>query len=303
MKRTDTWNTFEGRLAESLRTLEDTQYLILSHPKTCYFVQYAAQAEGALRAEAVSNHHIAPRHRLGNDQELRLIELGWEPPTHQPEADDAEPDGSPNWYHDWESPVDWAAVAKVAVLTLREVYGVTSPRVLQYYGFEPGAGTLVLPSLGLDRERRVKRPELVRVEWLQELKREVERSLLPGLECFAIRRLESGELLTQTPQSLVTVREMENPFQLLLTAHLLHEVETWPKVLEVINRYNSSLTVGRLFASHGAIVLDHAISAEPFVAHHLIGTLALMHELVRKLAGELHEELGGVLTQPESVAD
>ena len=88
MNRTDAWTTFEARLAESLAVLEDKQALILSHPETHYFVQFAAGAEGELRAEAVSNHYIAPRRRLDAGQELRLIELGWKAPTHAPDADE-----------------------------------------------------------------------------------------------------------------------------------------------------------------------------------------------------------------------
>ena len=298
MRGTNGWNTFETRLAESLRALEEGQALILSHPKTHYFIQFAQT--GALRTEAVSNHYIAPRRKLGPGQELRLIELGWQAPTHAPEADDAMPDGSPNWFQDLEAPVDWATVARMAGLTLREVYQVRSPRDLVYSGFEPGAGALVIPTLGITREKkRPARSGVIRVEWREELRREVEQALLPVLECFAIRRLENGDLLTQTPGALVTVRALEEPFLLLLSAHLLHEVEAGPEVLEALNKRNAALVVGRLFARDGAIVLDHAISAEPFVAEQLIQGLLQMHELVEGLARELHEELGGVPIQPQ----
>jgi hypothetical protein len=298
MNNTDAWTAFQAHLAESLGALEDKQALILSHPETHYFVQFAAGAQGELRAEAVSNHYIAPRRRLGPGHELRLIELGWNVPTHAPDAE-VVADGSPNWYQDWNAPVDWAAVARVATLTLREVYRVPAPRTLVYSGFETGAGTLVLPTLGIAREKQKKPGDLIRIEWRAELRREVERALLPHLECFGIRRLPNGELLTQTPRALVTVHALEEPFQLLLAAHLLHEVEEGPEVLAALNRHNAALLVGRLFAREGAIVLDHALPAEPFVPEQFLHVLTQMHDLVERLARELHEELGGVPIQPQ----
>ena len=127
----------------------------------------------------------------------------------------------------------------------------------------------------------------------------MERALLPCLDDFGIRRLPNGELLTQTPRALVTVHELEDPFQLLLAAHLLHEVEEGPEVLAALNRHNAALLVGRLFARESAIVLDHALPAEPFVPEQLIRVLTQMHDLVERLAPELHEELGGVPIQPQ----
>jgi len=300
MKRTDSWTSFEAHLAEVLKALEDGQYLILSHPKTHYFLQFVAQTRGAPRAEAVSNHYIAPRRKLDPGQELRLIELGWQAPTHAPDADDAMPEGSPNWFQDLEAPVDWATIARMAGLTLREVYQVRSPRDLVYSGFETGAGALVFPTLGITREKKQPaRNGVIRVEWREELRRAVEQALIPVLDCFAIRRLENGDLLTQTPRAMVTVRALEDPFLLLLSADLLHEVEPGPEVLESLNRRNAALVVGRLFHSDGRVVLDHTLSAEPFVAEQLIQALIQMHELVERLAPELHEELGGVPIQPQ----
>jgi hypothetical protein len=117
--------------------LEDQQYLILDTPRGQAYVQFAGLGKVGMRAETVSNQYLAPRQKLDRRQYMRLLELGWHPPTRLPPKLESKRQrgGSPNFYMDCPRPVRWRTVARLALATLRQVHGIASPAKLRYDAF------------------------------------------------------------------------------------------------------------------------------------------------------------------------
>lgn len=284
------WDRFHARLVEVLGVLGPDEYLILSHPHTDHFVQFVADEDAGFRAEAKSNHYIAPKRQLGPDQELRLVELGWNAPTHR-DGEERVSEGSPNWFRDWEAPVDLNAVARIAVMTLREVYAVRKPGALRYKSFRAGGGEIRLPTLGVGHDGTPDNGVAPRPEWLSELKRMVSRTMVARLPWMGMRRLKDGALLTELENTTVVVAEEEDPFQIRFTAALMPGTEETPDLLAAINQLNGILVHGRLFVRHEQVRLAWSIPADPFHADQFTDALLQMHELIPAVYAELRELL------------
>lgn len=286
------WAAFAARLAEAMSVLECDEYLILSHPRTHHFVQCAI-GEGGLRLEAKSNHFIPPSRQLGMDQELRLIELGWKPPTHAPNAKERVSGGSPNWYRDHDEPLEAAELAMVLVMTLREVYGVRSPRALRYHAFGAGGIEVRLPTLGVAHDGSREAPAVVRPEWIEELRRLVTGTITEHLPWMGIRRLPNGDLMVEHDGVALLVREVAEPFAILLYGVVLPEAEESPRLLAAVNRLNQLLRDGRVVYHDGRVALDWSISARVFIAGEFIRELLDIFTAVVRVRGMVEEVMAG----------
>ena len=93
---------------------------------------------------------MAP-YRLSADRVATLTELGWTPPTGTPEeaTPEIQPDGSPNFFRQFEQPVPFEDVASMARLTLNRGFGVFAPDQLEYYSSDADGQQILLPTLGL----------------------------------------------------------------------------------------------------------------------------------------------------------
>jgi len=144
------WPAFHERLTETLKAMTEDQFLILVRKETNHFVQFAAQGFYGMRAEVVCNSYLTGPERLSDEDEAMLRAFGWADPTSGPGVPpELDPDGSPNYFKEWDAPVDHAEVADLAVRTLIEVLGLPHPGWLEYTAFDFEGNKLVLPSLGL----------------------------------------------------------------------------------------------------------------------------------------------------------
>ena len=136
----DVWQAFEANLALALPELEEDEFLIISYKRANYFVQFAGQGGFGMRAEASSDAYIVEGQPQLPGAARLLRKLGWDPPTHSPTTEDADhpAEGSPNYYLDLGKPVDYHALAGLAVRTLRDVYGIGHPGELEYESFGDG---------------------------------------------------------------------------------------------------------------------------------------------------------------------
>lgn len=148
------WRRFAARLHEVIGALEEDEYLIVLVKRSNYFVQFAAQGACGMRAEAVSNYYLAEPDSLDEAQHAALLALGWRAPTNLPEGLAASwhrPDGSSNYFLDIAPPVDYAALALLAVATLVQVLGAAHPGELEYRAFSEDGASIRFPTLAIRR--------------------------------------------------------------------------------------------------------------------------------------------------------
>lgn len=158
--RSVAWPEFEATLSQALSALEEDQFLIINIKQTNRYVQFVGQGHYGLRVEAVSNNFLEKCDKLTRTQQGKLTKAGWQAPTGNrtqatPELD---PDGSPNYFCEFDAPVACAQASSLAVSTLADILDVPHPGQLEYEAFDAQGNTLVFPSLGLRRVSRAQTP-------------------------------------------------------------------------------------------------------------------------------------------------
>jgi len=136
------WRTFEAALTDALGLLEEDEFLIVGSKHRQHYVQFACHGHHGMWMEAVSNAYIAqPGERLSDVQNANLAVLGWDDPG----------TADRNWSRDVAAPAPLALVARLACITLFEVYEIPHPGALEYTAFRSQGGSIRFPTLRLQR--------------------------------------------------------------------------------------------------------------------------------------------------------
>jgi hypothetical protein len=118
------WRPFERGLAEVLSRLRPGQCIFLEKPGSDLYLQFG-RGVGSFVAEAVSNQFLKRRDRLSGEAVALMLELGWTAPN----GDD---ENRPNFRVAHGAMAPWTKVARLAVRSLREAYGVEEPGQLTW---------------------------------------------------------------------------------------------------------------------------------------------------------------------------
>ena len=146
------WERFTGDLALCLADLAEDEYLVLSAKRVNYYIQFAAQGQFGMRAEAASNVYVELTEAALSTEAYALMEqFGWKLPNEVPDSGH-DPDGSPNFFLDVANPIDFAYLADLAVRTFRRVYHIHHPGQLQYKAFSRTEMQIRFPTLRIKRE-------------------------------------------------------------------------------------------------------------------------------------------------------
>ena len=115
--RSTDWDAFEARLAKTLSELEEDQHMELCLKHSNRYVQFMAQGSYGLRMETTSNAYLDKKEQYNRTERARMLNLGWSAPTGAPAraTPENDPDGSPNFFIQWEVPLDCVKVAALAV--------------------------------------------------------------------------------------------------------------------------------------------------------------------------------------------
>jgi hypothetical protein len=149
------WPAFERNLAACLPLLEEDQFLVLN-ATDCY-VQFVALGPDGMRAEAMSNQYAEETGVLLTERDCAALSaLGWHLPTDEAAEPGAETEteGSPNFYLDASAPVDFGALASLALSTFRLGFEVGEPYELRYMAGSFSGESLVFSDLGIAPEER-----------------------------------------------------------------------------------------------------------------------------------------------------
>jgi hypothetical protein len=308
------WARLDRALAETLAALGSDRCLVLSAKRRGYFVQVLALGDEGVRAEAVSNAWLRPRHALDAQRLSRLAALGWSAPTltrAEFEAFDGNdesvtpPAGSTNHVRTWEHPAPFAAIAALVLATLREVYGIRRPDQLEYTAFGPGPREILLPSLGLeclpfdngDEEDGACGHEhadhLLRPEDPAELLSALVDALKACTELDEPTVDEDGDIPLRYGSALIVLRVADDAPYVMMASPLVTGVPPSAELHDTLNELSRTHRLVRFYHADGTVHAALDLVADPFVPDHLEAALAVMGSLCDELGPELQHRLGG----------
>ena len=272
-----TWVELENNLAAALRSLEDDS-LVIGVKGSSRYVQFANQSDYGLRAETVSNAHLAPAEQLDPARLKALTALGWLQPTHADRGNLKWPAGSPNFFHDFLNPPDCAAAAKLVLRTLAEILDVPNPNRLEYTAFDERGRPVLLPALGLGGAPQAKPP-----------RRELELSRLRSQVLAAMRRIthDTELALDEDGDVPVPLRVFDEPRFVRVYCGLVPDLGDDEGILRRVHEINAGLPLARLLVLHGSVFIALDVPASPLVAAHVVQACALVQNIADEVSREL----------------
>lgn len=276
-----TWTPFIAALAVVLERLEEDQYLIITAKRSHRFVQFAGLGSFGLRIEAISNHYLDKAEMLNRRQVAALKSIGWNGPTGNSKSatPKKDPDGSPNFFIDFELPVQFDVVAQLAVRTLAEVFELPNPIALEYKAFNADGVAIQLPSLGLRQENSQAQSE--NVGSLQSQMLDAMRTItgISDLEAD-----DDGDVSVQYGVINICVVGMHDPSWIRIFSVLLREAKETPALLSKLNSLNDGAHRLRYFLHDEKVYAVTDVLADPFVESHLAVALRDFNETAESVA-------------------
>lgn len=284
------WGPFCQKLAAVLKCLEEDHFLVISEKRSSRYVQFAGQGAFGLRAETVSNGFLKKPERLDGEQIQLLKSEGWNAPTGKPKkaTPERDPDGSPNYFIDFEVPVSFRKVAKLAVTTLNEILRVPHPGFLEYDAFDAGGSPIDLPALGLKRCGKDDAPT-----GTAELKAQVLTVMRETTQIPDLAPDEDGDISLQYGAILVCATVLGARPWVRIFSPLLPEVNESPSLLAKLNGINDGLHRFRCFFREGSVYAVADVPAGPLIPGHLSAALEEFCENAESMAIMLQAEFGG----------
>lgn len=253
-----------------------------------------AQGSFGTRLETVSNYFRAETNQLSQHQISDLIELGWNPPTGSqiygtPECD---PDGSPNFFHDAAIPIDFAALAGMAVRTFIEILHISHPGFLQYECFDGAGNTISLSELGLKRADAANQKDAMPQLLIDTLKE------VTGISDWFFD--EEGDLGGIKYGSATThIQLLEDEQYVRLYSIILEDAKESLQLLARLNELNSENGYMHLVCKDGVVIALSDLQVIPFVNNHLVNALGNFCQIVDGFHDILNAEFGKGATLSE----
>jgi hypothetical protein len=274
------WPIFSDKLASVLSRLEEDQYLTLSAKKGNRFVQFACQGAWGMRVEATSNNFLKDKDRLNDQQVSWLCSNGWNPPS----ADGTEatprkdPDGSPNFFIDFPSPVPVHEIASAAIEALINALEIPHPGWLVYEAFDNNKKKLSFEELRL-------KPATKETDRMMDNVLEVFRKVtgIADLKCD-----DDGDISVSYGAIVVRAFQVQN--KLRLFSGLMADIEESPALLKKLNQLNLGPYGIRCLVHENTVVAAFDLMASPFVAEHLVKEIREFSQAAEGMALELHAE-------------
>jgi hypothetical protein len=292
------WTEFEDRLADALGRIEPETFLIIAVPvadatgsvdPSGRYVQFANGGRQGFRAEASGNHYLGDADALTREDEERLAGLGWQWPM-------TSGDIGRNFSREWPNPAPWPEVAALAVRTLRDAFGVTSPGALRYQheGFPAFRGRPTRLDLGIPAERvRRPLPATPSTTSFGAMAAFLELALRRFLGQEELVRDEDGDIPVRVGSAIMFVRPVNGaPPLIQLFAPILAEVDESPELLQAINEINSRILFGRLFWTHRGVVVAMELTGVGLAAEQVAFACVQLGNLADHLDDELRDRFG-----------
>ena len=239
-----------------------------------------------VRAEVASNAFLDERCRLGDAEQVQLIELGWSAPTYG--VDDEIDGGSPNFFVDVERR-EADRLAVMVVGALRNAFGCAHPAFLDADGLEidPDAATPVAPA-GEEPDE----PVAVFPDSQDELRELVDRALAVMYE-EPLKHDGDGDVPIVAGRSVLYVRVLADRPAVELFAELVVDVTDRDRAAGEMAILNRSHPVAKFYLRDDRVLMTYAIHAWPFAPAQLRVAVSYLCEGLDDLARDAAARVGG----------
>lgn len=295
----EAWVPFSQRLSSILQNLEEDQFIILTKKHSKEFIQIVCQGSFGTRLETISNFFRDEANQLTEAQIANLIQLGWYFPTGDQVFGTPEfiPDGSPNFYYDAPIPIDFAALAGMAVKTFTDVLHISHPGFLEYQAFDQDGNSLPLPTLGLKLSIQSEESD--------------QNSKLSKMLLDTVKELTAIDDLSYDADGNICgiyygsinacARLIDDLPYIRLFSGLLDNIETTHELLVRLNELNAENGHMHLIVRDGFVIALSDILIRPFIASHIAHGLENFCQISDEMHITLQAEFGdgaSVVEQP-----
>lgn len=290
------WPPFIERLSLTLAKLQEDQFLIIADKRFNQCVQFSGLGFYGVRIETTSNFYRDDAHQLTEQQITDLLNLGLNAPTNAPDKSTplSDPDGSPNFFVEFPAPVDFNAVAELAINVLH-ILQVPHPSCLQYDAFNNTDGSsLAYPELGLKREIRSEDsdqndhlPELL-LATLQEV---------TGIHSLTFQDGYVGGIDADSVTTFISL--CADRQYMRINAVIIKGVKESKALLKRVNEMNGEVGYMHMVVSSGTVIVFSDVLVEPFVASHVATALDNFCLSANSMKIELEAEFGDVKLESE----
>ena len=297
------WAEFQSRLSEVVSVIDDSGDLVIgteSEPadKGGPFVSFSSPARDAIRSEAASNAVLADAFQLGQSELAAMDRAGWRPPT--TEADNGSEPSANFWIELPQEDSD--RLAELAVIALRDVYGVPHPVFLA-----PDQLAEILTPKAEDPTEQPRFDD-EDVTAVMPGSREHLNDLLDDelTELFGHRpiRDEEGDIAIRVGSTMIFLRTSEDAREIVVFAALVHEIEGGrSRATEVLNDLNSEARWVKFQLIKDRVFATLSVMAQPFVPAHLAQAVQIMSDTADAIDDHLADKLRGRTTFDDPDSD
>jgi hypothetical protein len=287
------WEDFEVRLSGVLAAMAVRTYLIISVPpmddESVRYVQFGQGGRSGFLAEAASNEFLVGRSALSPQQEQQMGDVGWMWPTPGSRTDR-------HFSRQWPMPAPFDEIARLAVRTLRDVYGVEDTSELTYKSYSQDHHFFVQPSLGINAEppaapRPTAQPA---VPTMDDLRPVVERAIRHLVHGHPVEYDERGDIPIQMGSVTVFLRLVDaSPPILQIFSPVLWGIAGSGDLLEAVNNVNTRARFGRVAWTGREVMATGEVPAARITADDIAFACLQVGSIADHFGGELRERFGG----------
>ncbi|HEY9289660.1 MAG TPA: YbjN domain-containing protein [Microlunatus sp.] len=296
------WAEFQARLSEVVSVIDDSGDLVIgteSEPadKGGPFVSFSAPVRDTIRSEAASNAVLADAFQLGQSELAAMERAGWDAPT--AEAGNGSQPTANFWIELPQEESD--RLAELAVIALRDVYGVPHPVFLA-----PDQLAEILTPKAEDPNDQPRYADEDVTAVMPGSREHLDDLLDDELtELFGHRpiRDEEGDIAIRVGSTMIFLRTSPDAREIVVFAALVHEVEGGrSRATEVLNDLNSEGRWVKFQLIKDRVFATLSVMAQPFVPAHLAQAVQIMSGTADAIDDHLADKLRGRTTfdDPES---
>ena len=291
------WSEFQTRLSEVVSVIDDSGDLIIGTETEPTqdggpFVSFGSPERDTIRAEAASNSVLCEDYQLGPQPLAVMEKAGWNPPSVEESAN--------FWVQLPQEESD--RLAELAVIALRDVYGVPHPVFLapdqlseiltpkaddptEPPDFDEEDVTAVMPS------NREQLDALVEAE-------------LTEMYGHSPIRDEEGDIAIRVGSTMIFLRTSADGREIVIFAAIVHEIEGGrSRAAEVLNDLNCEARWVKFQLIRDRVFATLSVIAQPFVPAHLTQALQIMSDTADGIDEHLADKLRGRTTFGEDDPD